>query len=136
MALFGRDGNGTDAYIRASGAGTTASPFITFHDTFTSELKFKAVNLTAAGDVIPAVSGKKIRVMSLILSASQAGSIKFQTDAAADVTGQMYAGANEAIAISNPLGLFDTGTGEKLNAVVTWDATTGTIGLTLGYREV
>ena len=48
MALYGRDANGADAYIRASGASASDSGFVTFHDTFTNDLKFKAVD-TAAG---------------------------------------------------------------------------------------
>jgi hypothetical protein len=133
MALFGRDANGNDAYIEASGDGTTASGFVTYHDTFTRSLKFRAVNLTASGDVIPAVAGAKLRVMSLLISASAACSLKFQTDAAADVSGTIYIPANGTVSISNPLGLFEADTSDKLNAVLSG---TANVGITLGYREV
>lgn len=136
MALFGRDANGNDAYIQASGAGTTASPYVTYHDTFTADLKYKAQNLTASADVLTAVAGKKLRVMSLLLSASAAGSIKFQSDAADDVTGLIYLPASGVVSLSNPLGLFQTDTADKLNAVLTWTGSAGTIGVTLGYREI
>jgi hypothetical protein len=137
MALFGRDANGTDAYIQASGVGTSTSPYVTYHDAYTNDLKFKAQNLSASADVLTAVSGKKLRVMSLVISTSAAGSIKFQSDAATDVSGNIYIPANGTVSIANPLGLFQSAsTGDKINAVVTWTATAGTIGLTLGYREV
>lgn len=133
MALYGRDANGNDAYIEASGDGTTASGFVTYHDTFTRSLKFAAVNLTASGDVIPAVAGAKLRVMSLLISADAACSLKFQTDAATDITGEIYLPANGTVTLSNPLGLFEADTSDKLNAVLTG---TANVGITLGYREV
>jgi hypothetical protein len=133
MALFGRDANGNDAYIEASGDGTTASGFVTYHDTFTRNLKFAAVNLTASGDVIAAVAGAKLRVMSLLISSDAACSLKFQTDAAADISGEIYLPANGTVTLSNPLGLFEADTSDKLNAVLTG---TANVGITLGYREV
>jgi hypothetical protein len=136
MTLFGRDANGNDAYIQASGAGTTASPYVTYHDTFTADLKFQAQNLTASADVLTAVVGKKLRVMSLLLSASVSASIKFQSDASDDVTGLIYIPASGVVSVSNPLGLFQTDTSDKLNAVITWTGSAGTIGVTLGYREI
>lgn len=137
MTLFGRDGNGSDAYIAASGAGTTVSPFVTFHDVYTNDLKFKAQNLTASADVLTAVVGIKLRVMSLVISASAAGFIKFQSDAGSDLTGNIYLLASQTVTLANPLGLFQSNTmGDKLNAVVTWSGTAGTIGITLGYREI
>lgn len=133
MALFGRDANGNDAYIEASGSGTTTSGFVTYHDSFTRDLKFKAVNITASADIIPAVAGAKLRVMSLLISASAACSLKFQTDATQDVSGTIYIPANGTVSISNPLGLFEADTSDKLNAVLTG---TANVGITLGYREV
>lgn len=133
MALFGRDANGNDAYIEASGSGTTTSGFVTYHDCFTRDLKFKAVNLTASGDAIPATAGAKLRVMSLLVSASAACSLKFQSDAAQDVSSNIYVPANGTVAISNVLGLFETDTSDKLNVVLTG---TANVGITLGYREV
>lgn len=133
MALYGRDANGNDAYIEASGTGAITSGFVTYHDTFTRDLKFTAANLTASADVIPAVSGAKLRVMSLLISADAACSLKFQGDATADLTGEIYIPANGTVALSNPLGLFEADASDKLNAVLTG---TANVGLTLGYREV
>lgn len=137
MPLFGRDANGSDAYIRSSGAGTTADPFITFHDQFTSDLKFWAGNITGSADLIGAVSGKRIRVMSLIASADEAFRLQFQSNTTTNLTGHIYAPKNGTIAISNPLGLFQTGAGEKLNVLHAWLPTAGTtIGISIAYREV
>lgn len=133
MALYGRDANGNDAYIEASGDGTTSSGFVTYHDTFTRNLKFAAINLSASGDVIAAVAGAKLRVMSLLISADAACSLKFQTDAASDVTSEIYLPANGTISLSNALGLFEADTSDKLNAVITG---TANVGITVGYREV
>ena len=40
MALYGRDANGNDAYIRGTGTGSTTDGYITFHDPFSSDAKF------------------------------------------------------------------------------------------------
>ena len=71
--------------------------------------------------------------MSLLISASAACTLKFQSDAAADVSGTIYIPANGTVSISNPLGLFEADTSDKLNAVLTG---TANVGITLGYREV
>lgn len=133
MALFGRDANGNEAYIEASGDGTATSGFVTYHDTFTRDLKFRAVNLTATGDVIGAVAGAKLRVLSLMVSSDAACSLKFQADDTVDVSGEIYLPANGTVALSNPIGLFETDASDKLNVVITG---TANVGLTLGYREV
>lgn len=133
MALFGRDANGNEAYVQAAGTGTTTDSFLTYHDAFTRDLKFVAVNLTASGDVIAAVGGAKLRVMSLLISADAACSLKFQTDASTDVTGNIYVPASGTISLSNALGLFEADASEKLNVVITG---TANVGFTVGYREV
>ena len=73
MSLFGRDANGADAYIRASGTSGSGvnEGLVTFHDTFTNDLKFKAQDLTASADVIPLVASTKLRVMSITLMLTQ-----------------------------------------------------------------
>lgn len=133
MALYGRDANGNDAYIRGTGTGSVSDGYLTAHDVLTDELKFAASTITASADSIPAVSGKKLRVMSLVLSASAACTLKFQTNATSDVSGTFYLPANGTINISNPLGLFETDAGEKLNIVQTG---TANVGVSISYREV
>jgi hypothetical protein len=136
MSLFGRDANGNDAYIKASGAGTVTDSFVTYHDIYSNDLKQQVANLNASGDVIGLVSGKKLRILSITMSASQEASIKFQSDGVDDVTGNFYLAQRGTVSISNPLGVFQTDMGEKLNAVITWAGTAGTIGMTVSYREV
>ena len=70
MALYGRDANGNDAYIRGTGAGSTTDGYLTFHDVFSDEVKFATVTQAAAtltSDLVAAVSSKKIRVLSLTI---------------------------------------------------------------------
>ena len=135
MSLFGRDANGADAYIRASGTSGSGvnEGLVTFHDTFTNDLKFKAQDLTASADVIPLVASTKLRVMSITLSADAACNVQFQTGATDNISGKIYLPVNGSVHLSNPLGLFETDSGEKLNAVITGSAN---VGLSLSYREV
>jgi hypothetical protein len=133
MALYGRDANGADAYIRASGASGAADGLVTFHDSFTNDLKYKALDLSASADVIALVSSKNLRVMSVTLSADAACNLQFQTGATDNVSGKIYLPANGTAHLSNQLGLFETDSGEKLNVVITGSAN---VGLSLSYREV
>ena len=133
MALYGRDANGADAYIRASGASGDADGLVTFHDSFTNDLKYKALDLSASADVIALVPTKNLRVMSVTLSADAACNIQFQTGATDNVSGKIYLPANGTTHLSNQLGLFETDAGEKLNLVITG---TANVGLSLSYREV
>ena len=133
MSLFGRDANGGDAYIRASGTSSATDGLVTFHDTFTNDLKFKALDLSASGDVIPLVSSLKLRVMSVTLSADAACNVQFQTGATDNVTGKIYLPVNGTVHLSNSLGLFESDAGEKINAVITGSAN---VGISVSYREV
>ena len=135
MSLFGRDANGADAYIRASGTSGSGvnEGLVTFHDNFTNDLKFKALDLSASADVIALVASTKLRVLSLTLSASAACNVQFQTGATDNVTGKIYLPVNGTVHLSNPLGLFESDTGEKINVVITG---TANVGLSVAYREV
>ena len=133
MSLFGRDANGGDAYIRASGTPSATDGLVTFHDAFTNDLKYKALDLTASADVIPLVANTKLRVMSVTLSASAACNVQFQTGATDNVTGKIYLPVNGTVQLSNPLGLFESDSGENINAVITG---TANVGLSVAYREV
>lgn len=59
MALYGRDANGNDAYIRGTGTGALADGYLTFHDVFSDEVLFLASNITASADLVTAVASKK-----------------------------------------------------------------------------
>ena len=133
MSLYGRDANGADAYIRASGTSASTDGLVTFHDTFTNNLKFKAVDTAASVDVIALVASTKLRVMSVTLSADAACNVQFQTGATDNVTGKIYIPVNGTVHLSNALGLFESDPGEKINAVLTG---TANVGISLSYREV
>ena len=137
MALYGRDANGNDAYIRGTGTGTTADGYLTFHDTFSSEVKFATVaqaSATATSDLVTAVSAKKLRVLSMTLSADAACSVKFETgSSAATIAQSIYLPVNGTVTQSCDLGLFETATGDKLMINKTG---TANVSVTISYREV
>ena len=137
MALYGRDANGNDAYIRGTGAGSNTDGYLTFHDVFSDEVKFATATQLAAtltSDLVTAVAGAKIRVLSLTISAADACSVKFETGASAAVVAEsFYLPANGTISLSNELGLFETASGDKLMINKTGAAD---ISVTVSYREV
>ena len=119
MSLYGRDANGNDAYIRGTGAGTTTDGHVTFHDSFSSEVKFKAVDLAASGDLIASVASTNLRVLSFCLSSDAPCSAQFQSQATDDISGKFYLDGRQSVSQSNELGLFETDTGDKLTIVIT-----------------
>jgi len=119
MSLYGRDANGNDAYIRGTGAGTTTDGHVTFHDSFSSEVKFKAVDLAASGDLIASVASTTLRVLSFCLSSDAPCAAHFQSEATDNISGKFYLEGNHSVSQSNELGLFETDTGDKLNLVIT-----------------
>lgn len=137
MALFGRDANGNDAYIRASGVGSNSQGFLTFHDSFSDEVKFKTATAQSGSsgvDLVSAVSGKKLRVLSMTLSASAAATVKIESgDSSAVVYQNIYLSPSSTQAFSHPLGLYESGTGEKLRMSITGSAA---VSASLSYREV
>jgi hypothetical protein len=133
MALYGRDANGIDAYIRGSGSGVAEDGYLTFHDVFSDDIKFTSSNITASADLITAVASTKFRVISVVLSADAACTLQFRSDATTAIAGALYLAANQQTEMSNSLGLFETAAGEKLDIAVTGAAN---IGVTLSYREV
>lgn len=81
--------------------------------------KFAAISSTGSGDTLALVSGKKIRVLSLFLLVAGATTVKFQSGATTDKTGAMSFPANGGISLPfNPIGHFETASGEKLNHVL------------------
>ena len=133
MSLYGRDANGADAYIRASGTSVSTDGLVTFHDTFSNDFKSVGTNITASGDVVALVSSKKLRVMSLTLSASAACNVQFRSGGSTNLTGKIYIPINGTVHLSNVLGLFQSASGEKLDVVLTG---TANVGVSLSYREV
>jgi hypothetical protein len=131
--LYGLDAVGNSAYIKATGAGSDTDPFLVHNDAFTSALKSAFVSASGNVDVIPLVSGSKLRVMAMTITSLSGCTVKLQTGGTADRTPPFHLGANGNLTQANSLGLFESVSGEKINAVVS-GSTVYTV--MLSYREV
>ena len=131
--LYGLDAIGNAAYVKATGAGSNADPYVVQNDLFNAGLKSAFVTGSANADVIAAVGGAKLRVLSMAITAVSGCTVKLQRAGTADVTPPFHIGDNGNLTLSNPLGLFEGGVGEKINAVV---AGTTTYSVFLSYREI
>lgn len=84
-----------------------------------SEVKFAIVDAATSGDntLVSAVTGRKIRVLSLYLVASGAVTARFESGAGGTaLSGQMQIGANGVLALPfNPAGWFETAAAALLN---------------------
>lgn len=84
-----------------------------------SETKYAIIDAAALGDntVVAAVTGKKIRVLSLFLVAAGAVTARFESGAGgAALTGQMVLAANGGFSLPfNPEGWFETAAAALLN---------------------
>ena len=137
MALYGRDANGNDAYIRGTGTGAVGSGYLTFHDVFSDDVRFATTaqaSGTASTDLVAAVATAKIRVLSYTISADAACSVKFDSGASVStIASDVYLAANSVVTQATDLGLFETVAGEKLMLVKTGSAN---VSVTISYREV
>lgn len=131
--LYGLDAAGNAAYVKATGAGTNGDPFIVNHDLISSEIKSAFVSASGNVDVVAAVSGSKLRVMAMTITALSGCTVKLQTGGTTDRTPPFHLGANSNLTQASPLGLFESVASEKLNAVVS-GSTVYTV--MLSYREV
>lgn len=131
--LYGLDAIGNAAYVKATGAGSNADPYVVQNDLFNAGLKSALVTGSANADVIAAVGGAKLRVLSMAITAVSGCTVKLQRAGTTDVTPPFHIGANGNLTLSNPLGLFEGGVGEKINAVVSG---TTTYSVFLSYREI
>ena len=131
--LYGLDAAGNAAYVKATGAGTNGDPFIVSHDLISPELKSAFVSASGNVDVVAAVSGSKLRVMAMTITALSGCTVKLQSGASTDKTPPFHLGDNGNLTQANDLGLFDSIASEKLNAVVS-GSTVYTV--MLSYREV
>jgi hypothetical protein len=131
--LYGLDAVGNAAYVKATGAGVDSDPYLVHNDAFTDSLKSTFVAASGNVDIITAVAGSKLRVLSLVITSAANGTIQLQSGGSSNKTPPFHLAANGNLTLSNSLGLFETETGEKLNAVVS-----GTTDYTVmvGYREV
>ena len=131
--LYGLDAAGNAAYVKATGAGTNGDPFVVNHDLVSSEIKSAFVSASGNVDVVTAVSDSKLRVTAMTITSLSGCTVKLQTGGTADRTPPFHLGANGNLTQANPLGLFESVTSEKLNAVVS-GSTVYTV--MLSYREV
>jgi len=131
--LYGLDALGNAAYIRATGAGSNGDPYVVQNDLFNAGLKSAQVTSSANADVIASVASTKLRVLSMVITSSAACTVKLQSGASSDKTPPLHLAANGNITLSNPLGLFESASGEKINAVLSGAATYSVF---LSYREV
>jgi hypothetical protein len=97
-------------------------------------IKDAAISTAATTDLVALVAGKRIRVLALELTNATAGTIRFQSNAASDLTGVMNLGINGHFVLPfNGAGWFQTFPGEKLTMVL---ASTGQVSGSLKYQEV
>lgn len=94
------------------------------------------VDADGTGDIVAAVTGKAIRVLSLFVTGTvAAGTLKFQSGGTTALTGAMLFAANGQLNLAfNPCGHFQTAVGEKLDSVGA--ASIGAIGGFIVYQEV
>ena len=102
------------------------------------EWKYKAVATSSSGgdkEIVAAVTGKKIRVLSFAFVVSGATDLRFESSAGgAELTGVMSYAANSGIETHyNPIGHFETVAGQSLS--LEQSAAVVTAGL-LTYVEV
>jgi len=131
--LYGLDAVGNAAYVKATGAGGDSDPYLVHNDAFTNSLKSAFVTNSGNADVIAAVSGSKLRVMAMTVTSLSGCTVQLQSGGSSNLTPPMHIGANGNLTQSNSLGLFESVTSEKINAVVS-GSTIYTV--TLSYREV
>jgi hypothetical protein len=131
--LYGLDAAGNAAYVKATGAGTNGDPFVVNHDLVSSEVKSAFISASGNVDVVTAVSGSKLRVMAMTITTLSGCTVKLQSGASTDKTPPFHLGDNGNLTQSSPLGLFESATSEKINAVVS-GSTVYTV--MLSYREV
>jgi hypothetical protein len=131
--LYGLDAGGNAAYVKATGAGSNGDPFLVQNDAFTTQLKSAFITGSASADVVAAVGSTKLRVMSMAITSVSGCTVKIQSGGSTDKTPPFHIAANGNLTLSNSLGIFESNTGEKLNAVVSG---TTTYSVMLTYREV
>jgi hypothetical protein len=91
-----------------------------FYDGYSvQEIRRAVIDNNSLGDntIVAAVTGKKIRVLDMLLVAGGATTVRFESGASGTaLTGQMSLTTNTGFAAGfNPLGHFETAAGELLN---------------------
>lgn len=133
MALFGLDAAGNAAYVQAGGAGTTGDPYVLKHDLVTQELKTRFIASTSGADLVSGVTSKKLRVLNLAITATSGCTVQIQSGGSTNLTPAFPIAESGSLVIANPLGVFESVAGEKLNTVVSSGASYQVF---VTYREV
>lgn len=131
--LYGLDAIGNAAYVKATGAGSNADPYVVQNDLVNTGLKSAFVATTSGVDVVAAVGAAKLRVLSMAITAVSGCTVKLQRAGSSDMTPPFHLEANGNLTLANPLGLFETGINEKINAVVSSPVAYTVF---LNYREI
>jgi hypothetical protein len=131
--LYGLDAGGNAAYVKSTGTGSNGDPFIVQNDAFSTEVKSAFITASSNADVIAAVGGTKLRVLAMTITSVSGCTVQLQSGGATNRTPPFHIAANGNLTQANNLGLFESNTNEKLNAVVS-GITTYSVMLT--YREV
>ena len=80
-------------------------------------VKFAKIDTAASADLIAAVTGKKLRVLGLVLVTASSVTVKLQSGGSTDLTGAMTV-AGVMVWPAAPFGYVQTNAGEKLNVVL------------------
>ena len=131
--LYGLDAGGNAAYVKSTGTGSNSDPFVVQNDAFSTEVKSAFVTASGNADVVTLVGGAKLRVLAMTITSASNGTVQLQSGGVTNKTPAFHIAANGNLAQANSIGLFESNTGEKLNAVVS-GTTAYTVMLT--YREV
>lgn len=97
-------------------------------------IKDAVISLSATGTVVPAVAGKKIRVISFVVSLNAAINVKWQSNGVTDLTGFLHFDVKGgAVFPYNPHGWFETAVGQPLTLFLSGASSTGGI---VNYVEI
>lgn len=96
-------------------------------------IKYAFADLTATNDIVTAVAGKRIKVLSYsVVCGAVAASIRFQSGGTASISPVMSFGPAGGIVEKDEFGLFQTAAGAKLTALMTG---TGPLAVRISYVE-
>ena len=76
--------------------------------------------LADSADLVALSTGRRIKVLSAVISMASAGTVKFQSGASTDIFSPLTTSSGQLIIVlpHTPMGWFQTVAGEKLNAVL------------------
>lgn len=128
------DPTGNTNYSSAEGTSTSpTTPGVPRSAPFHYDCDFARVADSASADLIAAVTGKSLRVVSIVLSADAACNLTIQSGGSTNIFGPIYLDANSTVSLSNDTGLFQGASGEKLNVVLSG---TANYSVSCRYREI